>query len=152
MATNLSFSAAVERFTTKTKRDLRAVFQYGVQYTVDDLTLEGPSVADPGGGRGGRMPVRTGFLRASVQASETSPPVMLQGHRPPNPKARDAYQAGGEVGLVIAAADIGDVIYIGFTAEYSVYVEARYGFVEFAAANWQANIDRAIAEVKGRSA
>lgn len=145
---NLSFAAAVERQVIRTKLQLQAVFQLAVQYTYDDMQLEGPSVTNPAGGRGGHMPIRTGFLRASPVASDTEPPLMRAGHSPPNPNALNSYQPGGEVALVISGAAIGDVIHIGYTADYAVFVEARYGFVRLAAQNWQQNVDKAVEVVK----
>lgn len=96
------------------------------------------------------VPVDTGFLRASLRASTTAMPVMAL----ENPGAFNID--AGEITLVIAGADIGDTIYLGYTANYGAFV--HYGangrpgrpWVDMVAQRWQSIVADKSAEVKSR--
>lgn len=109
----------------------------------EEAQREGPSVAGSPG-KGGRMPIDTGFLRASFVAS-------LDGV-PSGPTSGDgsfSYDVG-PVELVLLQAEIGDVISAGWTAEYAPYMEHKYGFMRAAAQNWNAHVERAVKQVIAR--
>lgn len=57
---------------------------------------------------------------------------------------------GGPIELVAAQANLGDTIWIGWTAEYAIYMEARYGFMRSEAQNWTYIVQQITAEVKVR--
>lgn len=97
---------------------------------------------------------RTGFLRSSLMASTASMPEI-------NPTAHPAkdgsytFQPAG-ITAVIAGAEIGRPIYMGYIAAYAGYV--HYGamgqpgkpWVDLAAQRWPAIVDRKAAELKAR--
>lgn len=134
------FSAAVDDWVIETKERLEAVFKTAVQYTIEDMQT-------PVGG-GGNMPVDTGFLRTSLQASINAPIL------------RQMANNGSPIGfatdttLVIAGAEIGDTIYATYGANYAVYQEygangrAGRGFVRLASQNWQSHVNRAVADLR----
>lgn len=96
------------------------------------------------------VPVDTGFLRNSLRASTTAMPVLDQ----ENPGG--ASIPSGTIELVIAGADIGDTIYLGYTAAYGAHV--HYGangrpgrpWVVMVAQRWPAIVDAVAARVKAR--
>lgn len=94
---------------------------------------------------------RTGFLRASLVASLSVMPTLSR-ENPGTPVAPDY----GEVVLAINAADAGETIYLGYTANYGAHV--HYGangrpgrpWVDLVAQRWVAIVERVSAEVKAR--
>jgi hypothetical protein len=137
-----SFSATVDAWTRKSKKRMRVVFQSSVQDVVE--VMQTPV------GAGGNMPVDTGFLRASLEAKIGSPP---QGYRVKS-KFDFGYQLdSAQYTLTINQADIGDVIYAVYLAEYAWFQEygsqgrAGRAFVRLAAMQWsrivQTNVRKA---------
>lgn len=128
-----TFSATVEQWVRESEARMLAVFKTALQFTIDEII--------------DRTPVDTGFLRASFQGSEN-------GFLPLRGK-------GGAVGvpnyeLTIAALEAGDTFYGNYTANYAAYVEngarGRTGrhMVKLSAQNWQANVNRAVSQLKSR--
>lgn len=84
--------------------------------------------------KGGRMRVRTGFLRASGRAS-------LKGF-PSGPSVRESdvpnsYAWDSEaVSTTLNSIKFGDTFYFGWTANYARYRELYDGFLEGAMQNW----------------
>lgn len=82
---------------------------------------------------GGNMPVRTGNLMNSLQASTSGVPS--GGYRPstherlPDPM--------GQVNSVIDGSKLGDKISLGFRVAYSVYAERKHMFVHLTALKWR---------------
>lgn len=134
------FSATVDAWVRKSKQKTEAVFKTAVQSTIDDMQTPV--------GAGGNMPVDTGFLRASIQASLNAPVLRQM----PNPGGAAGFAT--DTSLVIAGAELGDTIYATYGANYAVYQEygangkPGRGFVRLAAQNWQANVNRAVAALK----
>lgn len=132
-----SFAAQVGSWANKVDGALEAVFKESAQELVNELTR--------------LAPVDTGFLRASLMASTTAMPQMTRA----NPGAAVPGDLG-EIMLVIAGADIGDTIYLGYTANYAAYV--HYGargnaprpWVTMVAQRWTAIVAAKAAEVKQR--
>lgn len=141
---NLNFAAAVDAWTKKSKARCTAVLRQSTQSLIDDAQTVGPSVENPSGGAGGKMPIATGFLRASMAIS-------LDG-MPSGPSRGDANSAysydDSAVTLKLAGVEVGKTIYAGWCAEYAPYVEERYGFCRSAAQNWQSHVNAAIAQAK----
>jgi len=134
-----SFSAAVDAWVAKSEARLEAVFRMSAQDVIAEMQEVGPSVANPDSFGTGHMPVDTGFLRASLQASINEPrPAMM--FRPPS-AGSVAYEAS-PVALVIAGARLGQTIYATYGASYAPRMEARYGFVRLAAQRWQEIVSR----------
>ncbi|NTG48578.1 hypothetical protein G6M04_14390 [Agrobacterium rhizogenes] len=67
---------------------------------------------------GGRMPIKTGNLRRSLMASTSTMPTIVEGKQ---------TFSDSPVELIIAGAELGGTIYLGFQAAYAARME--YGFV-----------------------
>lgn len=133
-----SFAAQVGNWATRVDGALEAVFKESAQELVSNLNQ--------------LVPVgETGFLRASLMASTTAMPQMTRAN-PGLPVPQDI----GEIILVIAGADLGDTIYLGYTANYAAYV--HYGargnaprpWVTMVAQRWTVIVAAKAAEVKQR--
>jgi hypothetical protein len=123
------FSAAVSDWVTKSDRVLEAVVKDAIQSTYNDMTKPRS--------KGGNMPVDTGFLRNSVEASQGAMPKALEKRTPGLP-----VPVPDVIGFIIDMR-VGQPLYIGFTMNYGPAMENRYSFVALAAANWQANVTSA---------
>lgn len=142
-----TFTGAVTAWVAQTKARTLAVRNEAAQRIVEEMNTAGPSVANPGGGQGGHVPVDTGFLHASLLAINGTalPSVRMN----PSPDARYSYDEG-QVGLVIADAAITDTLTFVYTANYSKYMEEKYAFVRLAAQNWPAIVQQTVADAKSR--
>src|SRR5690242_9302067 len=125
MSNEANFTATVSDWVKQTPERLRGVFRESTQRVA--------SKAANG------VPVDTGFARASVRASLESMP---QGDQE-KPKGVQAVPFDfSDVVLTIAKAELDDTIYIGWTANYAIYLEyghsaqAPAGFVRIAAEQW----------------
>ncbi|QKV17853.1 HK97 gp10 family phage protein [Oricola thermophila] len=94
---------------------------------------------------------RTGFLRASLVASTTAMPGLTK----PNPGV--PVQADyGDVILTINGLEIGETLYLGYTAKYGAYV--HYGtskmrprpWVQMVAQRWETIVEEEAAKVRSR--
>ncbi|MDV3257747.1 MAG: hypothetical protein LOX97_08215, partial [Sphingomonas sp.] len=107
-----TFSAQVAAHVAKYKRRMEAVFRASAQ----DVARE---VVRPVGA-GGHMRVDTGFLRASLMASTSQMPSINPAARPASNAAPNSFPEDfGQINLVIAGAQLGETIYLGFTASYA---------------------------------
>jgi hypothetical protein len=136
---NLNFAAQVDDWARKSEARLTAIFREATQRTV--------SLAQQ------RIPVDTGFARASVRASlQDMPPIDPAATKPGGPVSYDS----GAVTLTIAGAEIGQTIFVGWTANYVQYLEnghskqAPSGFVRLAALQWPHTVSEVAAEAKAR--
>ena len=141
-----SFSATIDRWVAETKERMVAVRNIAAERTIEDMQTP---VA-----KGGNMPVKTNFLRASLQATigDSLPPVREK------PEGVETFNYGaGQVTLILARADLGDVITVAYTANYAKAV--NYGargrparmFVELAAQRWPRHVDEAARYVRSRA-
>jgi hypothetical protein len=130
-----TFAATVGAWVEKVEGGLTAVFRESCQELVHELDA--------------LVPVDTGALRASLRASTTAMPQIVQ--------SGGAIPAGfGDTVLVINGADIGDVVFLGYTMAYAPYV--HYGsngrpgrpWVDLVAQRWQSIVAAKAAEVKSR--
>ncbi len=129
-----TFAADVRKWVQKSERRATAVFQEAAQRVIAEAqTVQGA---------GGKLPIDTGFLRASGQASLTGWPT--------GPSRQDEQPGAFDYTLVIAGAKIGSVIYWGWTAEYAPFMEERYGFSRSAAQNWQNIVSDVVREAMSR--
>ena len=141
-----SFSNQVGQWNNKAKKSYRATARTAVQSTV--------SLAQRVRESGGRMRVKTGFLRASIQGSI--------GHMPSGPTRGETSSKVTEyfpVGTQAAGEDIsitllkwdpltGDSIYVGWTANYARPREYYDGFLRGAVEVWDNTVDMAALKVK----
>lgn len=144
-----TFSAVIEGWTKRVKEAEEAVFKEAAQELVKQLndqitemvydTPETPNYR------------RTGFLRASLMASTEAMPQLIRDN-PGVPVNADT----GDVILVIAGAELGDTIYLGYTAKYGLFVHrgtsgrAPRPWVDLVAQRWQQIVAQKAAEVKAR--
>ncbi|WP_245414115.1 HK97 gp10 family phage protein [Nitratireductor sp. StC3] len=143
-----SFTAQIEEWARKVEGAVEAIFKEAVHELVeqaDQLLTQLVYEAPPSPNYR-----RTGFLRASVTASNASMPPANRPQGVPD----GGYMA--EIEIVIAGSDLGQTIYIGWTAEYSGYV--HYGangtvpkpWVDLVAQRWRSIVDDKTAELKKR--
>ncbi|MDY8108259.1 HK97 gp10 family phage protein [Fulvimarina sp. 2208YS6-2-32] len=113
------FAAAVGAWADKIPGAMEAIFRESASRLARELTLElerlvyeRPQSPD--------AKARTGFLRASLVASKASMPTLSRA----NPGvAADLDQ--GAIELAIQGAEIGETIFLGYTANYGAYI--HYG-------------------------
>lgn len=147
-----SFEAQIRGMVEDTLNGLKAVFNQSVQDTINQAQLQGPSVANPSGGKGGRMPIDTGFLRASGRASlEGLPSGLGNGDKRIKYPSPDKYSETPSVKTTIASLKLGGSLWFGWTADYANAMEVRYGFLGAALQNWQSNVEKNAEQVRKRS-
>lgn len=144
-----SFSAQIGAWAARVEGAIESVFRESVQELVEqaDQLLADMVYAQPPASSGYK---RTGFLRSSVKVSTVSMPLANRPQGVPD----TGYMA--EIEVQITGADIGEIIYIGWTAEYSGFVHwgangtAPRPWVSMVAQRWQAIVDVKAAELKAR--
>lgn len=121
----LNFSGQVSAWVAKTEKRMEAVMRASVQELVSRCQ--------------DRIPVDTGFARASIQASlDAFPEVVSDSRGEPG----GSYAPTNAVPVVIAQMKLGDTIHVGWTASYVIYLEyghsqqAPSGFVRVSALEW----------------
>jgi hypothetical protein len=140
------FAAQVDAWTAKARRRAEAVFRESAQRVVEEMKRPV--------GAGGKLPVDTGYLRASIQASTATMPLIRRGAHPE--PGHSYMDNASEITMVIANMKLGEIIYIGVTAEYGAHVEygARgrppAGFVRGAAQGWQGLVNEVTAAARAR--
>lgn len=111
-----------------------AIVKKSAEKLAEEANLQGPSVANPAGGKGGHLPVDTSFLINSLYASigtvPSGPSVKPKGFT-------SVDWDSAQVTVVINGMELGDTLYLGWTAEYAPFMENRYGFARLATQNWQ---------------
>jgi hypothetical protein len=133
-----TFEAQVAEWARKVEGAVEVIFKESCQELVAELNT--------------LVPVDTGFLRSTLMASTTTMPVLNQVNPGQGAFAPDV----GTIELVIAGADAGDTIYLGYTANYGAHV--HYGangrpgrpWVSMVAQRWPAIVDRVAARVRSR--
>jgi len=125
-------NVTINQWVAQSQARLEAVWKTAAQ----DIARE---VQTPSA-KGGKMRVDTSYLRNSFAASVNSTPTG---------NGNSSYSEG-PVSIVIGRAKIGDTVVFGWAAQYSIYVEARYGFLRSATQNWQQIVDKAAQKVKTR--
>jgi hypothetical protein len=134
---------------------------HGVEGAVEDIVKESVqelvSIVRTPRKQGGRMRIDTGFLRASLMASTSQMPSINPAANPPaDAKPNSVPFNAGPIELVILGSEVGDTIYIGYTAAYAAHRE--YGangqegdaFVRTAAQRWPAIVAGKEAELRAR--
>jgi len=105
-----------------------------------------------------RIPVDTGFARASIRAStEAMPPIEATAAKPKAEKDSFQYDPMA-ISLVIASAKPGQRIFVGWTANYVQFLElghskqAPTGFIRVSALEWPRIVATVTQELKARNA
>jgi hypothetical protein len=138
-------AATMDAWARKCERRMTAIIQESSQRVIQAAQEVGPSVANPGGTGTGKMPVDSGFLRASMVAQVGSMPAG------PTHGGTSTYRYDeGTVVMTIAGMKLGDTLYAGWTAEYARWMEVRYGFARSAAQQWQGIVNQVTEEARAR--
>lgn len=141
-ATGLTFSAQVSEWVAATERRVTAVFRESTQRLVSEMQ-SGQN----------RIPVDTGFARASIRASLSDMPKIESGNVG---RKGQSYSGDGNVTAVIASANLGQTIFVGWTAAYAGVLEfghssqAPQGFVRVNAIQWPRIVEEVAAEARSR--
>jgi hypothetical protein len=134
------FETQIDTFVINTKERMLGVVRQSISNVVEETQT--PTA------KGGRMRVKTGFLRTSGGASLNAPPT--------GPTRGDKHKVytwdADSVNVVLAKMKLGDAFYFGWTAHYAKYREIYDGFLEAASQNWQKHVDRAVARFKQKDA
>lgn len=143
-----SFAAQVSAWASAEIERAEAVYQTAAQTVANEVRT--PVAA------GGRMPVKTGNLRRSLMASTSSMPTIIEGKQ---------EFSDSPIELVIAGAELGGTIWLGFQASYAarrefgfvgtdslgrMYNETGMGFVSATAQRWPQIVQEAEQEVRSR--
>jgi len=151
------FGKQVEAFVKETELRLRLVLREAVQETVSraQRVMIRPEASPEAilqsalEGGDGRMPVVTGFLRASILAAIDKIPS----GQSDNP-GKEKFAVGSYVGEPISVALLkwdpnrDETLYVGWTAHYAKYVEAHRGFLQGAVELWDVNVKKAVKNVE----
>lgn len=153
-----SFAAQVSGWVNGVKGASEAILKQSAQELINE--------AQTPRAQGGRMRVDTGFLRASLMASTTAMPQIDPTAKPLG--EGETYTPGDTViEAVIAGAELGETIYIGYTAAYALrrefgftgfdslnryYNEPGDAFVRTAAQNWPEIVRRVEKQLSARLA
>lgn len=137
-----NFTATVEAWAAESAERMSAIAKASIQDVIDD--------ASKAKGKGGNMPIDTGFLRASGQISFNGMPT---GPTRPEP-AQANYSDGSAVGNVtvqLAKFKLGQTVFFGWTANYAVIQEAKNAFLRLAVQNWKYIVASNVTKAKQRS-
>jgi hypothetical protein len=138
------FSATVAAWADNAERRTLAVFRQSVQDTMHEANV--PTL------EGGKMRVDTGFLKGSVQASldgmPSGPTAGVKREKGTTGIIYKGQVAGDPAELVIRKANLGDRIWVGWSANYARAREYYDGFMRSAAQNWVRTVKRSVAKVK----
>jgi hypothetical protein len=135
-----NFAAQVEDWAKNSEALLEGIFHESAQRVTDAMTLAR--------GLGGNLPVDTGYLRASIQASNVAPPPINPGSQG-NAGHKYAFNSG-PIALVINGTKLGGTVFICATANYGTSKQPAALFVEQAAQQWPQIVGQVQAELKGR--
>lgn len=135
---NYKFTATVTAFAAGTIKRMQALV---ISSTVDLI-----EIAQTPTGKGGKMRVDTGFLRASGVYSFNGLP---SGPARGAPDQQYNYNPVAEADL--AGFNLGQTIWFGWTANYAKYREAYDGFLISALQRWQEIVDKRCEEIQRRS-
>lgn len=138
---NLDFNAQVNKWVRQTEARMTAVFRESTQRVVSEAQS--------------RIPVDTGFARASIRASLSELPQIDPGFHGGHGQSYSYDQ--GSIVATIASAKLGETIYVGWTANYVIYLEyghsqqAPSGFVRISAMQWPRIVSEVSAELRSRA-
>lgn len=144
----MSFSAAISEWGRAELDRADAIFQDAAQTVANEVRT---TVND-----GGRLPIDLGNLRRSLMASTADMPTV---------KPEQETFADSGIEMVIAGAELGSTVYLGFQAAYAArmeygfvgtdslgrtYNQAGFGFVAAISQRWPQIVSEAEARVRSR--
>ena len=116
-----TLSASVTSFVAQTKERLRAVAQQSTQDVINDAQLAKA--------KGGRMPIKFGFLRNSGTISYSGLPI--------GPSVNTGQpQEEKDYATIVGSWNGSTDIWWGWTAEYALHQETLNGYLRGAVARW----------------
>lgn len=146
---NYSATTTVEDFIRTSEKRMRRLAQQSIQDVINDAQLAV--------GKGGRMRVDTGFLRASGQASLNGMPTgPVRGDKEATKHQYDDGNKPLDPSVTLTLGDgadgfqLGATIYFGWTANYARIREAYDGFLEGAVQKWQQFVAKNTEEIRQR--
>ena len=125
-------NVTIAEWVAKSEARLDAVWKTAAQDIAREMQT--PSA------KGGKMRVDSSFLRNSFSADI---------NKTPSGNGETPYTSG-PISIVVNRAKIGDTVVFGWSANYAIYVEARFSFLRSAAQNWQQIVIKAAQKVKTR--
>lgn len=129
-----TFALQLKEFADLSKKALLAVHRGATQEVADRVRIPV--------GKGGRIRVDTGFLRASLMGSTAAMPPIDPTARPPADAQPNSFAPNNQqISLAIASATLDETFYLGFTAAYAQYRENLDLYVETVALSWPAIVD-----------
>lgn len=135
----MGFADDVKRHTDKYRKRMAYTAKTAALAVCNEARRQGPSVKNPGGGRGGRMPVDDGNLINSMVASLTGIPS--------GPATGNENKSGDDVAAKLIRWDPSKTLfYAGFPPKYARAMEYRYGFMRGAVERWGEFVRQAAAE------
>lgn len=141
-----TLSADIEDFVVKSNDRLLAVMRGSLRDVVEDMQT--PT------GKGGRMRVDTGFLRASGRASLEGFPTGngVQPANAPTGQYTGIYDdwTGDSVNAVLLNMELGDTFFWGWVARYAPVREIYDGFMDTALQNWQGYVNTNSERFRGK--
>lgn len=124
-----SFGKDVDLLIEKNIALLTAVARQSIEDVVDQASLAKA--------KGGRMPVKTGFLRQSGKSSLSGFPTgPARGDPNISYPSVDNYSQDAGVQTTLASLNPGETFYFGWTAEYANIQNVYNGFLDAAIQNW----------------
>lgn len=122
----------IDEFVINTEARMMAVVRTSISEVIEEAQTP---VA-----KGGRMRVKTGFLRASGVANINAAPS-----GPSKGDRKGTYTwSGDSLNPILARLKLGDAFYFGWTARYAKIREVYDGFLETSVQNWQTIVNRAV--------
>lgn len=145
MASNTqTFTAPVSEWVAATKKRMIAVRNMSIEKTINAAQLPV--------GKGGRMRVDTGFLRASGQLSMNGMPSgPVRGDVDATKSQYDDGSKVTPVALILARASLGTDLYWGWTANYARARESKDGFLRLSVQRWDEFVEQSTKEARARS-
>lgn len=137
MAKNENFKVALDKIIVDTREKFMAVIKESIQDLVDEANIPVDS--------GGKMPVKTGFLRSSgVGAINQMPEGEIRGER------NETYQSdpSGAVKAILPKLKDGDTFIFGYSAIYAQAMNEKYGFLDSACQKWSDYVRKNIERLK----
>lgn len=100
-------------------------------------------------GKGGKLPLDTGFLRASGRTSYTGMPTgPVRGRDREEGEAGEIYSAPAAVTL--AGFKLGTAVFFGWTAIYARRQNLYSGFLDSGIRQWQKIVDGVVRDLRNR--
>jgi hypothetical protein len=149
------FGQEVAAHVARYKKRLRATARTAVQDTI--------KIAQTPVAKGGKMPVKDGFLRASIGAAIGQMPSGQTSNESGKVYAEGEQVAGTPVSVVLLTWQPGDTLFIGWTAAYArrmeygfsgedslgrTYSQTGFGFLRGAVELWDQTVDAAAKKVR----